>query len=170
MAVPSYLLGNGVFSIGSTVLALTRGGGKLTIERTFKEIPADGDFGPVEDRIRIDREVVKLQVNMLEILSANMPKMYPGLDVDTTTVSGTSTITSTLDIVTADYMAPVTWTGKLSDGKTCKITLTKAINLENIEWSLVDKDEVVPQVTYTGVYAEASRTTPPWKIDFVNVV
>jgi hypothetical protein len=170
MSVQSYLLGNGVFSIGSTAIALTRGGGKLTIERTFKEITADGDFGPVEDRLRLDREVVKLQCNMLEILAANMPKMYPALEVDATTVAGTSTVTSTLEIVTGDYMAPVTWTGKLANGKTCKITLTKAINLENIEWSLVDKDEVVPQVTYTGVYAEASRTTPPWKIDFVNVV
>jgi len=165
MSLQSYILGNGVFSIGATAIALTRGGGKLTVERTFKEIVADGDYGPVEDRIRLDKEVAKLTMNTLEILAANMTKMYPALDVDTVTT--TTTVKGSLEVVNTDYVT-VKWTGKLANGKSCIIELTKAINMDNIDWSMVDKDEVIAQLVYTATYTEAARTTAPWSIKFVD--
>jgi len=163
-----YVLGYGVFSIGGVDVALTRGGGQLTIERTYKEIVADGDFGPVMDRIRKDGSRAKLVVRALEILSTNIEAMYPAMLVDTATVSGTATVTAGIDILLTDYN-DVVFTGTTKSGKAVIITLEDAINLENISWELIDKDEVVAELTYTAAYTEATRgTKEPWSIDFVD--
>jgi hypothetical protein len=162
-----YILGNGVFNIGGTDVALTRGGGSFTIERDYKLVNADGDFGPVKGRIRKDRSVATLTMNALEVISENIQKMYPAMEVDTTTTPGTATITGAEDIADTDYIN-VTWTGKDSTGRSVIIDLTDAINLENIEWTMVDKDEIVPQVVYTATYDPTTRTTEPWKIEFVD--
>ena len=72
------MLGAGVFYIGDTAIALTRGGGSFTVERTYREINADGDMGPVEGRIDLDRSVATLTMNVLTILS-KVADLYPAL-------------------------------------------------------------------------------------------
>jgi hypothetical protein len=73
------MLGAGVFYIGDTAVALTRGGGSFAVEREFREIGADGDRGPVEGRIVIDRSVAKLTMNVLTILS-RVADLYPAME------------------------------------------------------------------------------------------
>lgn len=165
MAANDIVLGDGVFAIGSTNVGLTRGGGQFTIEREYKEIQADGDYGPVKGRVKKTRSVAKLVVNALEILPANLTKFYPAMKV--TTAAGVDTITAEMDIQTTDYNA-VTWTGKTKGGRDVVITLQNAINLENLDWSLVDKDEVVQSLTFTATYDETTRTTEPWDIEFAD--
>ena len=72
------LLGLGVFAIDGEDVALCRGGGQFTVERTFREITADGDKGSVKDRIVIDEERAKLTMNVLTMLTS-VKKMYPAL-------------------------------------------------------------------------------------------
>lgn len=173
MASPdNIILGDGVFAVGGTTIAVTRGGGTFSVEREYREIEADGDYGPVKDRIRLIRSVARLTINALEILPANIPKFYPAMSEDTTTVAGTSTITgmdgTIEDVQTGNYQSTVTWTGKTKAGKAVTITLDDAINLENINWELVDKEEIVPELIYTACYTEGTRTTEPWKIDYVT--
>lgn len=72
------LLGYGVFSIGNIDVGLTRGGGSFKVERTARDIEADGDRGPVKGRQTIDKEIPKLEMNLLEILD-KLPNIYPGL-------------------------------------------------------------------------------------------
>ena len=73
------MLGAGVFYIGDTAVALTRGGGSFTVEREFREISADGDRGPVEGRIVMDRSVATLTMNVLTILS-RVADLYPAME------------------------------------------------------------------------------------------
>jgi hypothetical protein len=73
------LLGAGVFYIGETAIALSRGGGKFTVEREYREINADGDRGPVKDRIVLDRSVPKLSMNVLTILT-RVADLYPAIE------------------------------------------------------------------------------------------
>ena len=157
------LLGQGVFSIGVTPIALTRGGGSFTVEREIRDIVADGDYGPVKGRQVVDREVAKLTVNALDMFTpADMEKYFAGTDATTTT----STIwKGTLVIASGDYN-DITWVGKTKDGKAVTITIEDALNRENIEWSLEDKNEVVPTITFTAHYDETTRTTPPWSVLF----
>lgn len=172
MSVPNdIILGDGVFAIGAVDIGLTRGGGQFLVEREYREIAADGDYGPVKDRVRKIRSVASLVVNALELLPANLPKMYPATqNVNTPGPPITDTITAKIDIETADYNATVTWTGKTKGGRSVIITIENAINLEGIDWALVDKDEIVPAVTFTATYLETARTTEPWKVQYIDAV
>jgi hypothetical protein len=164
------LLGTGVFTVGGTAIALTRGGGSFVVEREYRHIDADGDFGFVEGRQEIDRENAKLTVNGLDMFTvANMPKFYPATTVtagagETPTID---TMTSSLTIAAGDYV-DVTWVGKTRDGKAVTITIENGLNLTPLEWNLEDKSEVVPVMEFTAHYAAAARTTPPWKVVFAR--
>lgn len=167
MGAENIVLGDGVFSIGATDIGLTRGGGQFVLEREYRMIEADGDLGPVKGRIRKTRSVAKLTVNALELLAANLPLLYPA--TQNTTVTGTDTLTAK-EVEDADYNAVVTWTGKTKGGRSVIITLENAINLENIDWALVDKEELVPVITFTATYLGTDQTKEPWKIEYVTAV
>lgn len=160
------LLGYGVVSINNIPFGLTRGGSVFVTEREIRNIEADGDKGPVKNRINIDSEIPKLTVRGLETFSAlDVKKYYPGLSV--TPGAGvtptTDIVTGTLVIAPGDYV-DVKWEGKKKNGKPVTIIVKNALNLENLEWALEDKNEVIAELVYTGTYLEASRETPPWEI------
>ena len=55
------------------------------------------------------------------------------------------------------------------NGKPVSIKVFNAINLENFDWSLADKDEVVAALTYTGTYEEDSpEDFEPWEVEFAD--
>ena len=154
------LLGYGVVSVGATPIGLTRGGSAFVVEREYREIQADGDRGPVQGRIVIDTERAKLTVNALELFTAaDMTKYYPGMRV------ATGKLTSTMSIIAGDYN-DVTWVGKTKDGKAVTIKVENAINMDNLEWTLEDKNEVIAALGFTATYDEAARDTPPWDVTF----
>lgn len=165
------ILGDGVFAIGTVDIGLTRGGGQLTIEREYREIEADGDYGPVKGRIRKIRSRATLTMNALEIIAENIPLLYPATkNTNEAGPPSTDTITAKVDIEDEDYNDTVTWTGRTTGGRAVVITLKNAINLSNIDWSLTDKEEIVPEVVFTATYTEEDRTTEPWEIEFADVV
>lgn len=64
----SIVLGAGIFYIGGTAVGLTRGGGKFTVEREYREIRADGDRGVVKDRVELVESRASLTMNALTFL------------------------------------------------------------------------------------------------------
>lgn len=72
------MLGAGIFYVGGTAIALTRGGGSFNVEREFREINADGDRGPVKDRIVMETSRASLTMNTLQILT-RMDDLYTGI-------------------------------------------------------------------------------------------
>ena len=151
MAIPTdIILGDGVFSIGAsstscTAIGLTRGGGVFSVEREYRQIEADGDYGPVKDRIRLIKEVAKLNMKNLEVVPANTDDYFPAMSASATSGSTTSTLTSrsfTTNITTDDYQW-AQWVGYSKAGRQVLITLQNAINLENISWNLVDKRKLL---------------------------
>jgi hypothetical protein len=160
------ILGDGAFYLNDMLVALTRGGGQFVIERAYREIVADGDYGPVKGRIRKTTSRAKLTLNALELLAANLTSLYPGLLL--TDDGDGSTITADTDIDDSDYVDEVVWVGNTLDGQAVRIELYNAINLENLDWAMVDKEEIVPKVTYTATYSESARTTEPWKVQFAD--
>lgn len=73
------------------------------------------------------------------------------------------------NIATEDFHV-LTWTGKTKGGQACKITLEDAINKGNIDWTLAEKDEVVPALEFEACYNNTDSqadetTTSPWKIE-----
>lgn len=154
------LLGYGVVTVADTPIGLTRGGSSFSVEREFRNIEADGDRGQVKGRIVIDRENAKLTVNALELFTADdMSKYYPGIITDG------AEVTSSLEVAAGDYN-DVKWEGKTKDGQPVVITVKDAINIDNLEWTLEDKNEVVPSLGFTASYDEADRNKAPWNVSF----
>ena len=162
------LLGYGVVTVGTVPIGLTRGGSVFTVEREIRPIEADGDRGPVKGRLVIDTETAKLTVNALELFNAaDMDMYYPGISItpDSETTPTKNTMTGTLAIAAGDHN-DVKWVGKTKDGKAVTINVENAINMSNLEWSLEDKNEVVPSIEFTATYDEATRNTAPWSVEF----
>lgn len=82
-AAGTILLGAGIVSIGGVDVALTRGGSQFTVEREFREINADGDRGPVKDRVVMDASRATLTLNALTWLT-HMDKAFSAINVATT--------------------------------------------------------------------------------------
>lgn len=78
------LLGTGIFYIDGVAVGLTRGGGKFTVEREYREINADGDRGPVQGRIMLEGSRATLTMNALTFLG-KFADLYPAITVETPT-------------------------------------------------------------------------------------
>ena len=73
------------------------------------------------------------------------------------------------NVLETDFHA-ITWIGKTKGGASCKITLEDAINKGNLEWTLAEKNEVVPALEFEACYGNADsqateETACPWKIE-----
>lgn len=162
------ILGEGVFSFGDaqTTSALTdigavRGGGVFHVERTYRRRAADGDFGFVRGRIAIDEEIATLTIRALELTPANLNDFYPAMF--SSAGGSLTTIKSTLVIADGDYKK-VRFTGKTDGGNAVQITLDNAINMSPLNWDLLDKNEVVPELVFTACSLEATTTVPSWDL------
>lgn len=76
------ILDAGYFYIGGVKIALTRGGGSFNVARTFRQINADDDMGPVKDRIVITDSTATLTMNVLTMLT-NVTGYYPATETYT---------------------------------------------------------------------------------------
>ena len=74
------ILGAGVFYVGATQVALTRGGGSFNVEREYREINADGDRGAVKGRVVMEGSRAKLTMNVLTMLT-RLSDVYTSIDV-----------------------------------------------------------------------------------------
>ena len=166
------ILGEGIFSYGEALTTTTltdigavRGGGALNIARTYRKREADGDFGFVKGRIAIDGETATLTIRSLEFLPAAMDDFYPAMTTATTT--SVTTITGNVVVASGDYKK-VQFTGKTDGGNAVTITLDNAINMNPLNWELLDKNEVVDELVFTACSLEASTTVPSWTIEFAT--
>ena len=44
--------------------------------------------------------------------------------------------------------------------------MKNAINLENIDWEMQDKSEVINKLTYEACFKEGELDTEPWEIEW----
>ena len=80
----------------------------------------------------------------------------------------TKTITGTGAVTVADFN-DVKWVGLTKGGNAITITIKNAINMGNIDWTFAEKNDVVPQVVFTGTYDNtdqaSSSTAENWTIE-----
>ena len=147
------ILGKGVFKVDGNLVGLTRDGGKFTVEYENRQITADGDRGPVQGRITRDKATPKIEINHLEVLT-QLDKMHPGIKLDKSSKPGYTVITGTGKIDDENDYHTVEFNGETKDGRKINIKVERAINLENLDWELKDKDEIIDKITFTGTYEE----------------
>jgi hypothetical protein len=166
MSAGDIMLGDGVFGIvtssGATAIEfLCRGGGNLHVDKEFRLIAADGDYGPVTGRVRLIKVVPTLTVNLLELIAGNYPHLFPPSSMTTTNSTQWRPI---LSLTSSAHVYGAVFTGSLRDGRSATITVSNALNMEPIDLPLTDKDEVVAKLVFTGFYTSSDRTTVPLTI------
>lgn len=129
--------------------------------------------------VKENSEVVKLDgVPKVRLTDYTMDyaagKIYfftaPGTDVvitaDYTYISGDAVIAGA-EITDNAYIDNVTLVGTIS-GKTTPVIaqINNALCESGLSLSLVDKDEAVPELTFTGHYTYADLVTPPYSITY----
>lgn len=77
-------------------------------------------------------------------------------------------------VQTTDFRT-VTWTGKTKGGKSVVITLPNAINMSNIDLTMVERDDTVAQLVFQAAYSNTdymAATTgdmaEPWTINYAG--
>lgn len=78
-------------------------------------------------------------------------------------------------IVTTNDFKSVTWTGKTKNGKSVIITIPNAINMSNIDLTMVEKDDIVAQIQFAAAYSNtdymvstAGDYEEPWTISYAG--
>ena len=148
------VVGKGVFYIDEILAGLTRDGGNFSTEYEYREIAADGDRGAVKGRISNDGARAKMTLNHLEVLT-NLDSFHPGLKIEQ--LEGKTKITGTGKIDDENDYHTVKFVGETKDGREISVTIKNAINLENINWDLKDKDEIIDAVTFQAAYDEQAE-------------
>lgn len=71
-------------------------------------------------------------------------------------------------IASGDYHV-VKFVGKTKSGQAVTIQLNKALNMGDIDWAFKEKDDVVAQIVFTGVYsntdAMSASNDEPWTVE-----
>ena len=162
------LLGRGIFKIDDVAIGLTRDGGSFKVEYNNRIINADGDRGVVKGRVEREEAKPTITINHLEVLT-ELKNLHSGIKVSTDVKDGYTTITGTGKITDEDYHK-VEFIGETKDGRELVIEITDAINLENIEWTLKDKDDVVDTVTFTATYDPQAedQMNECWAVHYKN--
>ena len=159
-----FILGDGIFEIAGIDVATTRGGGVFEVLKEYRQVEHDGARGEVVKNMTVlDRATPKLLINSLTILDGvDITKMYA--NIRAAAAGDVTTITGSFDILESDYQN-VAWRGFLNTGQAARIELKNAINLENFNWALADKSEVIHTLNYSAAYERGSKEQP-WKILF----
>ena len=71
------------------------------------------------------------------------------------------------EVISADFKS-IKWIGKTKGGQDVIIEIENAINMGNIEWTMAEKNDVVPnvefQACYTNTDSASDSTLEPWSI------
>lgn len=153
---------------GGELLGATSGGNEFVIQQEVRQIEVDGAKGRVKGLQVITFQNPTLTVNLKEMTAQNLAKAITGAEVSTAD-SAYDIITSDGIIKDADYIKNVTLVGKLTDGKDVVIVVENVLQIEGLEMTMTDNNEVVIPVAFAGHY-EIGSTTAPFKIYFPKQV
>lgn len=153
---------NGSF-IGGELLGATSGGNELVIQQEIRQIEVDGAKGRTKGLQVITFQNPVLTVNLKEMTARNLSKAITGGEVDTSD-SNFDIITSKGTIDTEDYIENVTLVGKMTNGKDVVIVINNVLQIEGLEMTFEDNNEVVIPVAFAGHYDESGEV--PFKIYF----
>jgi hypothetical protein len=147
-----------------TLLCATRGGNVFTIEQEIRQMPVDGAHGHIKGDKRIISVTAKLKCNCVEHSPEMWLKALPG--AVTTEDTEYIELSRNADISSADYIGNLAIRGVITgsgiDGEYAVLMIKNALCIGNFEASMVDKDEAVITLEFTGHYDPANLDAEPW--------
>jgi len=152
---------------GETAVGATKGGSVFNVERQYYESEQDGAYGPIKgDKTKI-RVVPMLTVNAMEIMPDNVKKFYAGMDVDDSNTEYVE-MRERLEIKDEDYLKNVAFVGETKDGKDVVIIIENPLGDGETDISIEAKENVVPEIQFTGHYTREEPRKIPYKMRFPN--
>ena len=164
------MFGRGVFKVDGQTIGLTRDGGGFKVEYNNRIIGADGDRGTIKGRIEREEAKPFMNINHLELLT-KPEVLHPGIKLDTQTEAGYTIMSGTGKIDHEKDYHTVAFHGETKDGREVYVEVRNAINLDNIDWTFKDKDDVIDSVNFEGTYDPEAEDqydenwTVKWKND-----
>lgn len=133
---------------GAVRVGGTRGGNSFNPGRTLRQIPVDGSIGPMKGFARRQSSAPTLTCNALEITEETLEYALAGMTKET---KGSFSKLEGGEITDAAYFGNVALATTLK-GSEVPIVLVvfNPLVLEAPVWNLVDEDELVLSITFTG--------------------
>jgi hypothetical protein len=151
--------------VTETAIGATRGGSTFTVEREIAEIEQDGAYGAIKGLRKKTRVQPILTVNAMELDQDSFLKYFAGMTKTTSNVNY-DVVTEDIAIELTDYLTNIAFVGETKNGDDVVIIVKNALGDGNIELAIEDKNEIVPEVQFTGHYASDALTTVPYEIRF----
>lgn len=142
--------------VDEACIGATKGGSSFNDNVTFKRIESDGEYGDTKGSKQINSFKPVLNVNALELDTANLQKFYAGFDVDTQDVTYDKA-RRRVAITDSDYLVNVAFVGQNSAGKDIILIVENALGDGSLQLAMQKEQELIPNVQFTG---HADPTTP----------
>lgn len=139
-----------------------RGDVKFTVDREFRHIDFNGQYGKIEGNNVITKSEPMVEFDLLELSYQNFEDCFAGLVV--TDEGEYHKIAEDLAIAAGDYHENVAWVGETHAAKYAAIIVFNALGNNKIEMAIKDKDDIIVGTKFEGHYGSATQTTPPWEI------
>ncbi len=144
-----------------------RGGGTYNIERTDKPIRYDGDHG--EDTKGLKRATewkITISANALELDHEKLAMFMPGTkEVVTETVvpedPGHTKFRPNANLTDTDYINNLAYITRTQSGMLVAYVIENVLGDGNFSAAFADKDEIVPEVTFTAHFDPANPDVVP---------
>ena len=148
------------------LIGATQGGGSFSAVPTVRRIEVDGVKGATKGLETIDDWAVTMTANVKEV-SVESIKMALGTAITDTSSApeGYTKITAKTDLTSDDYLANLTWVGRLSGSEKPVIIVVKnALSVNGLSITMADKTEAVIPMTITGHYDADDLEEMPFEI------
>lgn len=171
-------LGNGIVAMNFNpdnwddeemiLLGATRGGGNYNIEKTNRAIRFDGDKGENTKGLKvIDEWVINIVVNTLEIDLDAIKRAVPGEIQDVAASEGQSgtpgykKLRPRAHYKAEDYFKNIAYITQTFAGNVVAYVVENPLGDGNLTAAFEDKNEVVPELTFSGHFDPANMNEVP---------
>lgn len=160
-------LGNGIVAINFNpdnwndqemiLLGATRGGGNYNVEKTNRAIRFDGDKGENTKGLKvIDEWVINIVVNTLEVDLDALKRAIPGDIAEPETSTGNEgtpayrKLRPRAEYTEEDYFKNIAYITRTFAGNVVAYVVENPLGDGNLTAAFEDKNEVVPELTFSG--------------------
>ena len=152
---------------GERLIGATRDGNTFTIEQEIREIPVDGQKGPVKGLRRVTRVTARITANFVEFTTDVLKLALPGATVEgyPETEPTHDAIRRALQIALGDYHKNIAIVGNKSGTDQPIICgIENALADGNFEVSAADEDEATISIQFTAHFDPETLDKEPWFI------
>jgi len=151
------------------LLGATLGGNQFVVEPEYRDPRPDGARGKLKGFRTLNDISVQLVVNMFEITRETLLKALPGA---TGAVDGDHfVITPGMEIADGDYLTNVAIIGDISGSDDGIICIVKNALVDGgLSLSLVDRDDTIQEMTFSGHFACDAIDEIPYEIRYPSEI